>query len=165
MTSFVEMWVTSSAVQQNVLVSQNAGENGRMLLLRRLQACQPGCSSSACVWPRHPELIRLLDRETLRRQSAQVLIAQKENRVILIQKIIAFTQPKSQSVTDPAAPLFFFHSPDSDMVLWREHIHFSWLLCLSFWKSAQLFHCVSQHGFFFNICFRKHTPTAAQCSL
>lgn len=141
--------------------------SGRMLLLRRLQAHEPsGCISSACIWPRRPELSRLLEGESLRKQPVQMLRAQEENSVISIRKIIAFTQPKSRSLADPAAPLFFLHTPDADMVLWREHKYTSLdFFVYPFGKVLSACSVYPNMVSFLNIYFRKHTPTAAQCSL
>lgn len=133
--------------------------NGRMLLLRRLRAHEPsGCSSATCIWPMRPELSCLLEGESLRRQPVQVLRAQKEISVIFVRKIIAFTQPKSRSVTDPAAPLSFFHSPDSDMVLWREHKYTSLdFFVYPFGKVLVLVQCIPI-WFLFEYLFQKTHP-------
>lgn len=117
MTRFVKPWVTTLAVQHRSCLERNA----------RGDPSSQTATGTPHFWIHlhtlilHPEFSSFLERESLKRRPMQMLVAQKETGMNLIRKIIAFTQQQSRSVTDCAAPLLFFHSYDSELVLWREY--------------------------------------------
>ena len=167
MTGFVKMWVTSSAVQQNVPVLQNAGEE------RQGAAFQAAAGTrTSWLWLLSLHLTHVPRAEPPLGKGAPEKAASagargSEGRWGDLGK-------KNYSIHTARIPVCYW-SRCTTLLLsfpWLGHgalkrtlTHFSWLLCLSFRTSAQCLYCVSLYGFSLNIYFRKHTPTAAECSL
>lgn len=131
--------------------------NGRMLLLRRLQAHKPfECISSACIWVTHPEP-PLRKEESEKTASAHALGS--GGRQCDLDRKTAFTQPKSSAVTDHAALLSFFSSPDNQAWCFEVNINPLFLTSLPIFleKCSVLVLCIPI-WFLFEYLFQKTHP-------
>lgn len=159
MTSFVKIWVLSSAVQQTVLLSQNAGEEWQDVTSQE----------AAGTWTFWVHLLSLhlthapgaepplWNGESEKTDSAHALGS--EGRQCDLDRKIAFTQPKSSSVTDHAATLSFFSSLDNRAWCFEANINPLFLTSLPIFleKCSVLVLCIPK-WFLFEFLFQKTHP-------